>query len=171
MTQAAVAHTTLSDSREAGVALSATILSTFRGKPPDVLIVFASSHHVYSVLLAAQEDGALLCASDIPQGALTRIMETDTPSASLAASTATADAVRQLIRQLKGERPEVALFFDCVATRLRIGGGFEQELEAVQEVLGQAPLVGCNTYGQIARADGQFSGFHNCTAVVCVIPE
>jgi len=25
--------------------------------------------------------------------------------------------------------------------------------------------------GQIARSEGQMSGFHNCTAVVCVIPE
>jgi len=33
-----------------------------------------------------------------------------------------------------------------------------------------AGFVGCNTYGQIARAEGQFGGFHNCTAVVCVLP-
>jgi hypothetical protein len=30
---------------------------------------------------------------------------------------------------------------------------------------------GENSYGQIVRAAGQFSGFHNCTAVVCVIPD
>lgn len=29
----------------------------------------------------------------------------------------------------------------------------------------------CNTYGQISRTEGQFSGFHNCTAVVCVLPS
>jgi hypothetical protein len=31
-------------------------------------------------------------------------------------------------------------------------------------------VTGCNTHGQIARAEGQFEGFHNCTAVVCLLP-
>lgn len=119
------------------------------------------------VPLAVESDGSLLCASDTPQSALASIMATDAPSAGIAAAAATADA----LSQLNGAEPEVALFFDCVATRLRIGEEFGKELEAVQDVLGGAPLVGCNTYGQIARSEGQFSGFHNCTAVVCVIPE
>lgn len=48
----------------------------------------------------------------------------------------------------------------------RVGKGFGNELMAVQQLLGTTPLVGCNTYGQIARVDGQFSGFPNCTAVI-----
>jgi hypothetical protein len=62
------------------------------------------------------------------------------------------------------------LFFDCVATRLRMGTDFGFELQSVANLLGDAQLVGCNTYGQIARAEGQFGGFHNCTAVVMVLP-
>jgi hypothetical protein len=133
----------------------------------NVLGVKAGDEYKLRVPLAAQADGSLLCASDTPEGATVRIMETDTPSASNAASAATADA----LRQLNGAKPEVAVFFDCVATRLRTGREFGQELDAVQRVLGSVPMVGCNTYGQIARADGQFNGFHNCTAVVCLIPE
>jgi hypothetical protein len=44
-------------------------------------------------------------------------------------------------------------------------------LSALASALGPTPYAGCNTYGQIARAEGQFGGFHNCTAVVCVLPE
>jgi len=44
-------------------------------------------------------------------------------------------------------------------------------LEAVRTALGGSDLVGSNTYGQIARADGQFGGFHNCTAVVLALPQ
>jgi hypothetical protein len=44
-------------------------------------------------------------------------------------------------------------------------------MQAISEVLRGAEFVGFNSYGQIARREGQFSGFHNCTAVVCVIPE
>jgi hypothetical protein len=53
---------------------------------------------------------------------------------------------------------------------LRLGKEFGAELKAVENVLGTARFAGCNTYGQVARAEGQFGGFHNCTAVVCVIP-
>jgi hypothetical protein len=67
--------------------------------------------------------------------------------------------------------PAAALFFDCVATRLRMDERFQDELAGLKGRLGSVPLTGCNTHGQIARAEGQFEGFHNCTAVVCVFPE
>ena len=60
---------------------------------------------------------------------------------------------------------------NVVATRLRLGDDFAFELDTVAERLGPAQMVGCNTYGQIARAEGQFSGFHHCTAVVLVIAD
>ena len=37
--------------------------------------------------------------------------------------------------------------------------------------LGWLASVGCDSHGWITGADGQFSGFHNCTAVVCAIPR
>ncbi|MGH7464573.1 MAG: hypothetical protein ACREK1_05315, partial [Longimicrobiales bacterium] len=30
-------------------------------------------------------------------------------------------------------------------------------------------FAGFDTYGQITQADGQFSGFRGCTAVICVL--
>jgi hypothetical protein len=49
----------------------------------------------------------------------------------------------------------------------------QQDSAAAGREPGTAPagFVGCNTCAQIARADGQFGGFHNCTAVVCVMPD
>ncbi|HET8884592.1 MAG TPA: FIST C-terminal domain-containing protein, partial [Candidatus Saccharimonadales bacterium] len=80
------------------------------------------------------------------------------------------EATKDALRQLGNHKPSVALLFDCVATRLRTEHAFDNELAAVTDSLNSTALVGCNTYGQIARVDGQFNGFHNCTAVVCVIP-
>lgn len=119
------------------------------------------------VPLTINKDGSINCASDIPKGALVSIMQTTSESASHAAK----GAIEEALLQLQGHKPGVALFFDCVATRLRTGSQFANELETLQKGLGTTRYVGCNTYGQIARVDGQFSGFHNCTAVVCVIPE
>jgi hypothetical protein len=107
------------------------------------------------------------CAAEIPANTTVCIMSTSDRQTADAA----AGAVRSAVQQLDGEEPGLALFFDCAATRLRMGESFKIELDSVSRQLGGAPFAGCNTYGQISRAEGQFNGFHNCTAVVCVIPK
>ena len=119
------------------------------------------------VPLGINPDGSVSCAADIPSGALLHIMRTTAESAIDAASRAAAGAVQGL----KGHKPKAALFFDCVATRLRLGDVFGLELQSITKAFEEVSFMGCNTHGQIARADGQFGGFHNCTAVVCVLPE
>jgi hypothetical protein len=125
--------------------------------------------HKLRVPLGVGDDGTVVCAAEVPTGATTCIMSTGGGSAAEAAATAARDAVEQ-VRQ-GGGTPAAALFFDCVATRLRLGKEFDRELEALAGELGGAPFAGFNSYGQIVRSEGQFSGFHNCTAVVCVLPE
>lgn len=115
------------------------------------------------VPLAVQEDGSVQCAGDVPVGSTIHVMSPNGGSALVATNRALA--------QLDGHEPGVALFFDCVATRLRMGKDFGYELESVRAALGEVAYAGCNTYGQIARSEGQFSGFHNCTAVVAVLPR
>lgn len=132
-----------------------------------VLGIETGAGYKLRVPLAVEADGAITCAADIPAGAIVRIMQASSATTLHAAATATQAA----ITGLAGHQPRVALFFDCVATRLRMGREFEFELAEVEAALGIATFTGCNTYGQIARAEGQFSGFHNCTAVVCVLPD
>ncbi|MDB6139791.1 MAG: hypothetical protein JWO94_2863, partial [Verrucomicrobiaceae bacterium] len=133
----------------------------------NILGIHTSGGYKLRVPLAVGSDGAICCAAEVPVGSIVCIMATDVESAQNAAVHATRDA----LQQLQGHKPKVALFFDCVATRLRLGKDFGIELEGLRQTLGSVPFAGCNTYGQIARVDGQFSGFHNCTAVVCVFPE
>ncbi|MDB4964928.1 MAG: hypothetical protein JWN44_617 [Myxococcales bacterium] len=133
----------------------------------NILGIDTGSGHRLRVPLAINDDGSVLCASELPIGATVHVMRTTERSAVDAAARATSAAMQGL----KGNKPQVALFFDCVATRLRMGDAFGFELKALAEQLGDAEFVGCNTHGQIARAEGQFGGFHNCTAVVCVLPE
>jgi hypothetical protein len=119
------------------------------------------------VPLALEEDGAIVCAAEVPAGATVCLMGTTGTSAAEAA----AQAARAACEQLGEHRPKLAFVFDCVATRLRLGREFGAELDAVRSVIDPASYVGFNTYGQIARSRGQFGGFHNCTAVACVLPE
>jgi hypothetical protein len=122
--------------------------------------------HRLRVPLAVLADGSVACAAEIPEGANVKVMRTTATSAVDAATRATQSA----LDALEGHEPKAALFFDCVATRLRMGSAFGLELESLSNLLGpSASYVGCNTHGQIARAEGQFGGFHNCTAVVCIL--
>jgi hypothetical protein len=132
----------------------------------NVLGVSTSKGHKLRVPLALNPDQSIDCASEIPSGTTASIMRTCVSSSSDAAAIAT----RAAMQQLAGAEPQVALVLDCVATRLRLGKEFEREVDSVREVLAPVAFAGFNSIGQIARAEGQFSGFHNCTAVVCVFP-
>jgi hypothetical protein len=133
----------------------------------NILGISTGESYKLRVPLGVNADGSVSCAAAIPTGAIVHIMKTSEASAVLAAEQAT----RAALAALGGRRPGAALVFDCVATRLRLGRAFMNELKACAELLEPAGFVGCNTYGQIARSEGQFGGFHNCTAVVCVLPE
>lgn len=133
----------------------------------NILGIRTENNYRLRVPLGVQADGSIACAAAIPQGSIVHIMKTTAESAVLAAEQAT----RAALDAIGSHRPGAALVFDCVATRLRIGKSFANELKACADILAPAGFVGCNTYGQIARSEGQFGGFHNCTAVVCVLPE
>jgi hypothetical protein len=133
----------------------------------NILGIHSRDGYRLRVPLGVDADGSVLCAAAVPRGAVVHLMKTSVESAVSAARQATEAA----LQGLKGRRPAVGLVFDCVATRLRLGQAFQNELDACSELLRPAQFVGCNTYGQIARAEGQFGGFHNCTAVVCVLPQ
>ena len=111
-------------------------------------------------------DGARPLAGAVPVGSRVRIMSTTLDASLDAVTQATATA----LSKLDGQKPGVALFFDCAATKIRIGDRYTMELEAVRSQLHDLPMVGCITQGQFGRAEGQYDGFHNCTAVVCVLP-
>lgn len=132
----------------------------------NVIGIHTSNGYKLRVPLSINADGSVSCASNVPEGSTIHIMRTSNASAANAASMAAEAA----LAQLNGNEPRVAIFFDCVATRLRMGVDFGVELNSLATALKGAEFAGCNTYGQIARVDGQFSGFHNCTAVTCILP-
>ena len=130
----------------------------------NVVGIVTDSGYRLRVPLSIEQDGSIECAAEILEGAMIHIMKPQELSA--------LEATKNALAQLAGHKPKAAMFFDCVATRLRMGKEFGVEIKAVEKALGiDASLAGCNTYGQIARAEGQFNGLHNCTAVVCVFPE
>lgn len=133
----------------------------------NVVGIDAGGEYKLRVPLALGADGSITCAAEVPAGATVYIMSGSAESANQAAR----EASQAALNGLAGHKHAGSLLFDCAATRLRLGREFADELKAVAETLGSENFAGCNTYGQIARTEGQFSGFHNCTAIVCAIPE
>ena len=74
--------------------------------------------HKLRVPLGIAPTGGIVFAADVPTGTTAHIMSTRQGDAAEAAASATRDAVGQ-VRQ-EGYEPGVALFLDCVATRLRV---------------------------------------------------
>jgi hypothetical protein len=133
----------------------------------NIIGVESGEGYKFRVPIAANEDGSVSCAAEVPMGATVRIMAT---TAKLASDAADA-AVRRARSQIGDWKPQVAIFFDCLAApaRLQLGFGFDPRI--LGRPLETANYVGFSTCGQVVRCEGEFNGFQNCTAVVCVIPE
>lgn len=111
-------------------------------------------------------NGSLFCGGEIPSGSVISMMNTTYSSSIGSASGAASYALQKLY----GCNPALVFFFDCPATRYRMGEHFSSALKAVRLVADGVPFIGFNTHGQLARVEGQFSGFTNCTPLVCILP-
>jgi methyl-accepting chemotaxis protein len=116
--------------------------------------------------LSRDSDGAISFACGIAEGAVFRITES-TPENQVKSAR---EAARRARAQLAG-KASGALVFDCICRNLILGDKFSAAVRGMSEELGGVPLAGFETYGEIALAAGDMSGFHNTTSVVLAFPE
>lgn len=124
---------------------------------------------VRTILAVDDAAGSLTFAGDIPQGAQVQLMRANFDRLIDGASQASDEAQRDF-----GDRaPALALLISCVGRRLVLKQRVEEELDAVQEIVGtDVPMCGFYSYGEIAP----FSGFlrcelHNQTMTVTTFDE
>lgn len=127
---------------EAGIATG----SEFKNRPPFMRL----------------PDGALAFACGIPEGTPMRIMRSS-PQQQL-------DSARDAARRARatfGDRPVVgALVFDCACRKVLLEENFLAAVKGMSDELGGAKVAGFESYGEIAVAEGDWSGFHNATTVL-----
>jgi hypothetical protein len=116
--------------------------------------------------LSRDAAGAISFACGIPEGTVFRITE----SAPESQTTSAREAARRARAQLGGRPAAGALVFDCICRNLILGDGFSAAVRGMSEELGDVPLAGFETYGEIALDAGDLSGFHNTTSVVLAFP-
>jgi methyl-accepting chemotaxis protein len=126
----------------------------------------AGSEYKIRAPLSRGKDGSMHFACGIPQGAVIRITESEPKSQIESAR----EAARRAKAKLNGA-PAGAIVFDCICRNLILGGEFGRAVSGMAAELGDVPIAGFETYGEIALDAGDMSGFHNTTSVVLAFPR
>jgi hypothetical protein len=111
----------------------------------------------------------LTFAGDIPSGYRARLMRANTERLVDGAF----EAARTSMAGMQGESAQLALLISCVGRKLVLKQRTEEEVEAVQEVVGrEATLSGFYSYGEIAPfVPGARAEMHNQTMTVTTLAE
>lgn len=100
------------------------------------------------------------------QGMVLRVMESPKEAQIVSAR----KAAEAALQAAGGVELAGAVIFDCVCRDVILGDDFPKAVDEIKSVL-RVPLVGFETYGEIAMEIGQLSGFHNTTTVVLLLPK
>ncbi len=115
-------------------------------------------------------NGALKFSCGIAEGVVFRIMDgTNLESHIETIKDATMIAMEEA-KNAGYARFAGLIVFDCAVRQLVLGDRFEECISSVKSVLPDVPILGWETYGEIRLEPGQFSGFHNTTSVVLLLP-
>lgn len=123
---------------------------------------------VRTVLAVDDAAGSMTFAGDIPVGAKVRLMKADfdklIDGANLAAEHTT---------EKGGEGDKLAVLISCVGRKLILGQRIDEEVEAVQEVLGDGTTItGFYSYGEISPVvESAVCELHNQTMTITTFAE
>jgi len=102
---------------------------------------------IRTLLGVDRERGSLTFAGNLYQGGLVRLMHANFERL----VDGSANAAELALRSLDGVEPTLSLLISCVGRRLLMGSNIEEEVEAVQRVLGRtATLAGFYSNGEIS---------------------
>ncbi len=124
---------------------------------------------VRTILSIDDAEQSMTFAGDIPTGSLAQLMRANFDRLVEGAS----EAARISTRSPDLARPELALLISCVGRKMVLKQRIEEEVEAVQEIVGpQAVLAGFYSYGEISpfSADAKCE-LHNQTMTITTWSE
>jgi hypothetical protein len=102
---------------------------------------------VRTILAVNEEEQSLTFAGDIPEGSFVKLMKANVDRLIEGAG----GAAQVSVKPLDGKDVEFAILISCVGRKLVLKQLVEEEVEAVQDILGQqAVLTGFYSYGELA---------------------
>lgn len=111
------------------------------------------------------DSGTLHFSVDVPEGTVLRVMH-GRPDAQVASARET---VRAALADAGDDPMAGAFVYDCACRGVVLGEGFDDAVAGMAAEL-DLPLAGFETYGEVCMGPGAFSGFHNTTTVVLLLP-
>ena len=124
------------------------------------ITVPGSAEYLIRDPITVREDGALVCAAEVPQGSQISLMIGGKQEAIQAAKIAAQQALETC------PRPRFAFIFNCIARNKVLGEHVGEEIDVIRSTLGsQTDLLGFYTYGEQAPLMG-FVG-KNCQSQFC----
>jgi hypothetical protein len=122
-----------------------------------------------TILSVNEQDQSLTFAGDVPQGAKARLMKANFDRLVDGAH----GAAEGSAQGLHGRRPELAILISCVGRKLVLKQRVEEELEAVQDVIGAGvAMAGFYSYGEICpSAPNASCELHNQTMTITTLRE
>ncbi len=125
---------------------------------------------VRTILAVNEQDGSMTFAGDIPEGSFVRLMKASFDRLIDGAN----DAAEMAQISLKNSHPDLAILISCVGRKLVLKQRIEEEVEAIRQVLGDAPaLTGFYSYGEICplKPFESHCELHNQTMTITVFKE
>lgn len=123
---------------------------------------------VRTVRVIDEENKSLIFAANVPVGSSLRLMKSNADRLIKGAEDSAKTAIKSCPQQ-----PELAILVSCVGRRLLLKQLVEEEIEAVEEVLGKYPkMTGFYSFGEIAPfGDSSPCELHNQTMTVTTLSE
>ena len=109
--------------------------------------------------VAVDDEGALYCVGEVPDGALLSVAQAVAPGSR--------ETVDVLVRKFSSHQAETGLFFYCAGRRMHLGEeAGNEELGQLARQLGSLPVMGALSLGEIGNsAAGGYPLFHNAALV------
>jgi hypothetical protein len=130
---------------------------------------------VRTLLAVNDAEGSLIFAGDMPQGSYARFMKANFDRLIEGAGLAARDSVLVLdgTGHDAGIEPELAVLISCVGRKRVLNQRVEEELEAVQAVIGpRTAMTGFYSYGELSPfARGESCELHNQTMTITLFAE
>lgn len=116
---------------------------------------------------SSNPDGSLNFVCTIVEGSVIQIMDSNDDEQIKSAK----QAAQIAISNAKGAKIAGAIIFDCVCRSMLLKDKFQDAIDEIKKTLGDIPLIGFETYGEVAMEMNQLSGFHNATTVIMLLPN
>lgn len=126
-------------------------------------------HLLRATMSVNRDEGAIIFAGEIPEGAMVSLTCGDTASLLEAATTAA-----QLAKvELAPHEPEMIFCYSCMARKIVLGRRTSEEIQCIRNEIGnEVPIIGFYSYGEYCRVRcGGPSFLHNETITISVLGD